>query len=214
MAKKEMPSFAFWKNLGKWEKRIDLPPRVTMDMLMNFYQMCITPAQLPILQGLSEGLTRKQLEEKRVLSGATVKHHVSNMVQRAEERGVVCKPQQEEKNIYVLITLCIHSGLLDTKMHTAVPEYFFTNREWQIVRRMCVGLNEEQIAHELKISEYTVKNHKRHIYEKMSDVNGDGAIKNKGCYLVACAAKTYKERGTLPEIVDEIFERAAKHKVQ
>lgn len=209
-----MPSYSFWKNSGKGGKRIDLSPHVTMDMLMNFYKMCITPAQLPILQGLSEGLTGKQLEEKRVLSGATIKHHVNNMVQRAEERGVVCKSQQEEKNIHMLITLCIHSGLLDTRRHAAVPEYFFTDREWQIVRCMCVGLTEKQIAYEIGISEYTIKNHKRHIYEKMRDVNGDGAIKNKDCYLVACAAKTYKERGVLPEIVNEIFERAAKHKVQ
>ena len=44
--------------------------------------------------------------------------------------------------------------------------YRMTNRELEIVRLVCLGLNNEQIAFNLKIKHGTVKTHVRNIYRK------------------------------------------------
>ena len=44
--------------------------------------------------------------------------------------------------------------------------YRMTNRELEIARLVCLGLNNEQIAFNLKIKHGTVKTHVRNIYRK------------------------------------------------
>jgi len=63
----------------------------------------------------------------------------------------------------------------------ADPTRFLTTRELQIVRLVCFGNVNKQIAYQLKISEYTVKTYLKQIFMKLH-------VRNRSAVVFQCAA--------------------------
>lgn len=172
----------------------------------------ITSMELLVLQGLSDGLLYNQLAGKLSLSVHTIKNHIRNMMERVRDREIIISKARE--NILRLITLAINDERVTTSVHGVIPDDLLTNREWEIVKCMMEGLDSKQIAALFKTAIQTVKNQKKNIYKKLNERRENGTEICRDSNVVAMAAKAYKERGELQGIVDKIFGRAAKHKVQ
>lgn len=194
------------------ERILPPPPRFSNNFLQGRYlnsrkipdvfngSFHITSAELLILQGLSEGLLYSQLAQKLSRSEHTIKNQARNMMDRDREI-------KNQGNLLRLITLAINDSRIDVSMCGVIPDNLLTKREWEIIQCMMEGLDSKQIAVKFKISPKTVGNHKKKIYTKLnriSDNNGT-QIRHKDSSIVAMAAKTYKEKGELQEIVSRIF---------
>lgn len=115
----------------------------------------ITPRDREILDLLLEGCSNKEIGTTLGIAPRTVKQHIRVLCLRA---GISTNTNGSRVKLALMVS---GQSLLG-----ALPDQL-TPAEQAIVRLVCLGLTNGEVSAQVNVSEQMVKNHLRHVYDKL-----------------------------------------------